>query len=86
MVLTKSDLVDADMIELVRLEVREFVRGSFLETPRSSPRRRGPVPGSTTSASAIVSQAARLRQPLGRRPGATARRPRVLDEGASERW
>ncbi len=29
--LTKSDLVDADMLELVRLEVEEFVRGSFLE-------------------------------------------------------
>ena len=31
MVLTKSDLADADLIELVRLEVDEFVRGSFLE-------------------------------------------------------
>jgi selenocysteine-specific elongation factor len=30
-VLTKADLVDADMLELVRLEVREFVAGSFLE-------------------------------------------------------
>ena len=30
-VLTKSDLVDADFIELVRLEADEFVRGSFLE-------------------------------------------------------
>src|ERR1700744_1493443 len=30
-VLTKSDLVDADILELVRLEVDEFVRGSFLE-------------------------------------------------------
>ena len=30
-VLTKSDLVDAEMLELVRLEVREFVAGSFLE-------------------------------------------------------
>ena len=30
-VLTKSDLVDNDLIELVRLEVDEFVRGSFLE-------------------------------------------------------
>ncbi|HEX2713237.1 MAG TPA: GTP-binding protein, partial [Candidatus Acidoferrales bacterium] len=29
--LTKSDLVDGDMLELVRLEVEEFVRGSFLE-------------------------------------------------------
>lgn len=29
--LTKSDLVDSDILELVRLEVDEFVRGSFLE-------------------------------------------------------
>jgi selenocysteine-specific elongation factor len=29
--LTKSDLVDADVLGLVRLEVEEFVRGSFLE-------------------------------------------------------
>src|SRR4051794_13491256 len=29
--LTKADLVDSDLIELVRLEVDEFVRGSFLE-------------------------------------------------------
>jgi selenocysteine-specific elongation factor len=30
-VVTKSDLVDADGLELVRLEIEEFVRGSFLE-------------------------------------------------------
>jgi selenocysteine-specific elongation factor len=30
-VLTKSDLVDADTLEVVRLEVEDFVRGSFLE-------------------------------------------------------
>ena len=30
--LTKSDLVDADMLDLVRLEVEEFLRGSFLES------------------------------------------------------
>jgi selenocysteine-specific elongation factor len=29
--LTKSDLVDADTLELVRLETEEFLRGSFLE-------------------------------------------------------
>ena len=29
--LTKSDLVDADTMELVRLEAEEFLRGSFLE-------------------------------------------------------
>jgi selenocysteine-specific elongation factor len=31
-VLTKADLVDNDILELVRLEVDEFVRGSFLES------------------------------------------------------
>jgi selenocysteine-specific elongation factor len=39
--LTKSDLVDADILELVKLEVEEFVAGSFLESaelvPVSSP-------------------------------------------------
>lgn len=30
-VLTKADLVDSDILELVRLEVEEFVAGSFLE-------------------------------------------------------
>ena len=30
--LTKSDLVDADTLELVRLEAEEFLRGSFLES------------------------------------------------------
>ncbi len=30
-VLTKADLVDSDILDLVRLEVDEFVRGSFLE-------------------------------------------------------
>jgi len=29
--LTKSDLVDADMLELVKLEVEDFLRNSFLE-------------------------------------------------------
>lgn len=35
-VLTKSDLVDAETLEVVRLEVEEFVRGSFLDASRSS--------------------------------------------------
>ena len=30
-VITKSDLVDSDVLGLVRLEIEEFVRGSFLE-------------------------------------------------------
>ena len=34
-VLTKSDLVDKETLDVVRLEVEEFVRGSFLETPQA---------------------------------------------------
>jgi len=43
--LTKSDLVDSDILDLVRLEVDEFVHGSFLENapviPVSSTTRQG---------------------------------------------
>ncbi len=34
-VLTKCDLVDADALEVVKLEVEEFLRGSFLDTSQS---------------------------------------------------
>jgi len=34
-VLTKSDAVDADTLEVVRLEVEDFLRGTFLATPNS---------------------------------------------------
>jgi selenocysteine-specific elongation factor len=34
-VLTKSDAVDAETLEVVRLEVEEFLRGTFLENPKS---------------------------------------------------
>jgi selenocysteine-specific elongation factor len=34
-VLTKSDAVDAETLEVVRLEVEEFLRGTFLDKPRS---------------------------------------------------
>jgi selenocysteine-specific elongation factor len=34
-VLTKSDLVDKETLDVVRLEVEEFVRGSFLDTTQS---------------------------------------------------
>jgi selenocysteine-specific elongation factor len=34
-VLTKSDLVDPDTLSVVRMEVEDFVRGSFLETPKA---------------------------------------------------
>ena len=34
-VLTKSDAVDAETLDVVRLEVEEFLRGTFLEAPAS---------------------------------------------------
>ena len=34
-VLTKSDAVDKDTLEVVRLEVEDFLRGSFLESSKS---------------------------------------------------
>lgn len=34
-VLTKADAVDAEMLDVVRLEVEEFLRGTFLEPPKS---------------------------------------------------
>jgi selenocysteine-specific elongation factor len=34
-VLTKSDAVDADTLDVVRLEVEEFLRDTFLESPKS---------------------------------------------------
>jgi len=34
-VLTKSDAVDAETLDVVRLEVEEFLRGTFLESPGS---------------------------------------------------
>lgn len=34
-VLTKSDMVDAETLDVVKLEVEEFLRGTFLETPKS---------------------------------------------------
>ena len=38
-VLTKSDLVDRETLDVVRLEVEEFLRGSFLDPAHSSDRR-----------------------------------------------
>jgi selenocysteine-specific elongation factor len=35
--ITKSDLVDADVLGLVRLEIEEFVRGTFLENAPIDP-------------------------------------------------
>jgi selenocysteine-specific elongation factor len=34
-VITKSDAVDAETLDVVRMEVQEFLRGTFLESPKS---------------------------------------------------
>ncbi|HTZ97066.1 MAG TPA: selenocysteine-specific translation elongation factor [Terriglobales bacterium] len=34
-VLTKSDVIDADMLDVVRLEVEDFVRGTFLDSSQA---------------------------------------------------
>ncbi len=34
-VLTKSDAVDPEMLDVVRMEIEEFLRGTFLEAPKS---------------------------------------------------
>ena len=34
-VLTKADVVDAETLDVVRMEVEEYLRGTFLEAPRS---------------------------------------------------
>jgi selenocysteine-specific elongation factor len=49
-VLTKSDTVDADTLEVVRLEIEDFLRGSFLD-----PQRTPVVPVSATTGTGITS-------------------------------
>ncbi len=80
-VLTKADLVDAETLELVRLEVRELVQGSFLEdapvvrrvgTQRRRPRCPAQYAGRDCGASVVAPQ---------RRGGTAADRSRLLDAG-----
>ena len=68
-VLTKADLVDSDTLEVVRLEVEEFLRDSFLD-PATAPI----VPVSATTGLGLE----RLRQELARvADGAPARDPKA---------
>jgi selenocysteine-specific elongation factor len=68
-VLTKADLVDSDTLEVVRLEVEEFLRDSFLD-PATAPI----VPVSATTGLGLD----RLRQELARvADGAPARDPKA---------
>jgi selenocysteine-specific elongation factor len=56
-VITKSDLVDKETLDVVRLEVEEFVRGSFLEAPQA------PIVAVSSMTGAGLDQ---LKQQLGR--------------------
>ncbi|MGI8744336.1 MAG: selenocysteine-specific translation elongation factor [Bryobacteraceae bacterium] len=79
-VLTKADLVDGDILELVRLEVDEFLRGSFLE--------HAPViaVSSTTGAGLLELRAELLRQASGIREKNTSRYLRLpIDRAFSMR-
>ena len=85
-VLTKADLVDADTLELARIEARELVAGSFLAGRAD----RGRVVEDRRRASTRC--AARWRRPRRRvrerdrgRPGAPADRSRLLGARASGR-
>ena len=81
MVLTKSDLADAGMIDVVRLEIQELVSGSFLDdapvvvvsarTGQGIPELRRTLAGSRLHGAT----------PYVRRAAAVAYRPRLLDEG-----
>jgi selenocysteine-specific elongation factor len=69
--LTKSDLVDHDILDLVRLEVDEFVRGSFLENAPV-------IPVSATTRQGLDELRAALEQAAGEIAGKDAtRHPRL---------
>jgi len=78
--LTKSDLVDRDTLELVRLEAEEFLRGSFLERAPLVAVSREPATDSSTEesiAEAASMHSSKMRQQYFRLPNG----PRFCDEG-----
>ena len=81
-VLTKSDAVDAETLDVVRLEVEEFLRGTFLDNPKSII-----AVSSLTGAGleelkrAMVRAAAEVQPRDSHRHRAPADRPRVHHEG-----
>lgn len=60
--LTKIDLVDAETLELARLDVEELVRGSFLEGSRIFPVSSKTVAGVTELKSGLIAAAKRMRR------------------------
>ena len=79
--LTKSDLVDADMLGLVRLEVEELVAGSFLEGAPMVPVSSTTGAGLDELRSELERVAAAVPARECRRPFPPAHRPRLLREG-----
>jgi selenocysteine-specific elongation factor len=61
-VLTKSDAVDADTLEVVRLEVEDFLRGSFLDPNRSEAGSSGESPKAIRQSAASSQHSASPRQ------------------------
>jgi selenocysteine-specific elongation factor len=56
-VLTKSDAVDAETLDVVRLEVEEFLRGTFLDKPspdKSGPDKSGPDRSGSDRSGSII--------------------------------
>ena len=83
--LTKADLVDADTLELVRLEVRDLVAGSFLAGAPVVPVSARTGQGLDQLRAALVTQGAAARVRSAEGCGAASDRSRVLDEGLRHR-
>ncbi|HEX2445302.1 MAG TPA: selenocysteine-specific translation elongation factor [Vicinamibacterales bacterium] len=74
-VLTKADLVDADTLELVTLETRDLVAGTFLERAPIIPVSATRGDGLQTLRDALIALAGSLPASSARRPDAPARLP-----------
>ena len=83
--LTKADLVDEDTLELATLEVRDLVRGSFLEDAPVVPVSSTTGRGLDQLTAALADLAARVPVRPGSGHRAVAGRSRVLREGLRHR-
>jgi selenocysteine-specific elongation factor len=73
--LTKADLVDSDTLELVTLETRELVAGTFLDGAPIVPVSARTGVGLDELRTALAAQGALIRRGTARRPGAAVRLP-----------
>ena len=83
--ITKSDLVDADMVGLVRLEIEEFVRGSFLEGAPIVPVSAQDRGGARFAEKGAIARRARNSSEGRDAAFPAADRPIVCDEGIRDR-